>query len=268
MAIVKKMYKHSSRVTAKLGILYDSMILKETMEIERIENVIEQKERRNIHVVGNSHSHSFTGSNLSTYGRGEKEGIKWDSYNLGPLSSQDFLKYKLPLFDKVSRDNGFAQGDRILLTFGEAECRRYALRNVNRDSQDDFSDSELKEILEPFIRDAQVSIDQIEARKFLPIVWGGHAASWVDPKDQINMPTLGTPEIRNRLSRLWHNSMREFAKERGYAFFSMLPVTLRSDNSCDLDLLVDPVHLKFEAVAGYFLAFLDANSILKESSNG
>ena len=252
----------SSRATAKLGILLDSMVLKEKVEIQSI-LLKPDSEKRSIHIVGNSHSHSFTGSNLSKYGKGDKEGLKWDSYNLGPLSSKDFMKYKLPLFDKVSKESGFSEGDKILLTFGEAECRRYALREVNKEAFAELRESDLFDLLEPYIEAAQESIFQISKRGFKPIVWGGHAASWVDPKDQINMPTLGTPEMRNQLSKIWHQSMKSFAMELNFPFFSMLPITLRDNYSCDEDFLADPVHLKPEAIAGYFLAFLESSNFLE-----
>ena len=129
-------------------------------------------------------------------------------------------------------------------------------------SRSDLTDKDLEGLLAPYIYAAHTAISLLVERGYTPIVWGGHAASWVDPKDQVNMPTFGTPELRNRLSRIWHESMHKYSARNNFHFFSMIPLTLKRDYTCDTNYLADEVHIKFEAVAGYFLSFLELNELL------
>lgn len=208
-------------------------------------------DQNRIHFIGNSHAHSFTGSRLSKYGIGDQSHPFWDSISLGPMSSIDFITIKWPLFQKLIDKNLIRSGDVILLTFGEAEARWYALKQREVSSETvKFSSEEMTRLLQPFIDAALEAYDRLINMGFNVIAWSGHPSSRSDPHDDPDMPVFGTPENRNNLLLEWAKQIEIGAKTRNIPFVSILDITLDENNQTIEYFLEDVCHLKPSILEG------------------
>ena len=219
-----------------------------------IESVINEADiliTKKDHIIGNSHAHTFTGSELGKYARGNSQKSFWDSYSLGPLSSIDIESSKFPLLTKVIEKYEFRELDYILLPLGEAECRWYALKDRNLPMEP--TEEELNSILKPYLQaamDVNLALANLGMR---PIIWGGHASSRLGPRVDKDIPIAGESVIRNRLSVVWEKAMRNFAKEHNFPFVSILSLMLDENLETREGFLLDACHLKTDLLEGFLL---------------
>lgn len=219
-----------------------------------IENVFKETDvsiAKKIHIIGNSHAHTFTGSELGMYAKGNSQKSFWDSYSLGPLSSIDIKSSKFPLLTKVIEKYEFRELDYILLPLGEAECRWYALKGRNLPT--DPVEEELNSILKPYLQaamDVNLALANLGMR---PIVWGGHASSRLGPRVDKDIPIVGESIIRNKLSVIWEKAMCNFAEEHNFPFVSILSLMLDENLETRDGFLLDACHLKTDLLEGFLL---------------
>jgi len=214
---------------------------------------------KKLHIIGNSHAHTFTGSELGAYARGNFQKTFWDSYSLGPLSSVDLETTKYTLLTKLIEKYEFKKNDYVLLPLGEAECRWYALKDTVLPV--DVSEEQLSLMLKPFLDAAmRVNINLMKLG-IKPIIWGGHASSRLGPRADKDIPIVGESKIRNRLSLIWEKEMRNFAEKNNFPFISILTLMLDENLETRESFLVDACHLKTELLEGFLLAELRNLSI-------
>lgn len=212
--------------------------------------------RKNFHVVGNSHAHSFTGSKLGQFGRGENTHLLWDSYSLGPLSSLDLINRKWKVFLKIIENAKFEQNDRILMPFGEAECRWYALKEIGSSSIIKLTDTELKELISPYLEAAFEVFRRINELGFTVYTWSGHISRALPPREDPIMPIYGNFEVRVRLFKIWREEMKRHSFEQNYQFLDILDIQQKLDKFGSV-LLADDVHLDSNILAGFVLGNID-----------
>jgi hypothetical protein len=212
--------------------------------------------RKKFHVVGNSHAHSFTGSKLGQFGRGENTHLLWDSYSLGPLSSLDLINRKWQVFLKIIENAKFEQNDRILMPFGEAECRWYALKEIDSSAIMKLTDAQLKELVTPYLEAAFEVFRRINELGFTVCTWSGHISSALPPREDPITPIYGNFEIRVRLIKIWREEMKKHSLEHGYQFLDFLNNQLKLDKF-GLMVLADEVHLDSNVLTGFVLGKIE-----------
>ena len=80
---------------------------------------------RKVVVIGNSHAHSFTGSRLSNFGKGQRSTKLLSSYSLGPVSAKTFLTSKWKIAEQFLNKIQNPGSTLVLLSLGENDCRWY-----------------------------------------------------------------------------------------------------------------------------------------------
>lgn len=215
-----------------------------------------RNDRKSFHVVGNSHAHSFTGSKLGQFGRGEKTHLLWDSYSLGPLSCLDLINRKWNVFLKVLDKAKFEKGDMILIPFGEAECRWYALKEVDPLSVVNLSDEELRGLITPYLNAAFEVFERISELGFTVCTWSGHISKALPPREDSLIPIYGTFEMRLKLHQIWREEIKRHSFEYNYQFVDFLENQLEFDHYGSI-FLADDVHLDPHILAGFVLGSVD-----------
>lgn len=260
------------KISNFLKFLSESIILKIEPDyvkasFGRLNSAIDETRKINItkqiHIVGNSHAHSFTGSEFSTYGRGNKEHKYWDSYSLGPMSTLDLLSIKWSLFEKLITVNNWQKQEFVLFTFGEPETRWYALRNP-KILYDNFNSEDVQKILMPFIDAAKQIFIKIDKLGLQPIVWGGHCSPNRNEAGKKDIEFKGDYWIRNQMVKFWHEQMKQIASENNWLFISVVPLMLKSDGKTNTFLLnsEEDVHLRTDFLEGFLISELCRNGII------
>jgi hypothetical protein len=258
--IIGSLYKFTSSLEIKIkkfNYILDETIDKSIVEVTMppIQIAIKKDglgDYKKLHIIGNSHAHTFTGSDLGRYALGNKQKEFWDSYSLGPMSAIDLNTSKYNLLTKLFDKYEFKKNDFILIPLGEAECRWYCLREKVLSQHP--TNKELEFLLLPFAEAAFSIFLKLIDRGFRPIVWGGHASSRLGPREDKDIPILGESELRNRLSIAWESKMREFARDTNLQFISILPIMLDDNLKTRENFLVDACHLKTDLLEGFLLS--------------
>jgi hypothetical protein len=213
----------------------------------------------NLHIIGNSHAHSFTGSPLHEFGQGSNLSKPWKSYSLGPLSSIDFLTTKKTVFEKFLDKYRIEIGSHLLFTFGEAEARWYVPKDYNeRKSQ--AESVTIEDSFEKYLLAAQSVILEYRNRGYEVIVWGGHPSTSRSLKDQLrderNIPIITSFNDRFELGLKRHSEMNDFANQNNLKFISIFPNMVSENRQTYEYYLADDCHIKTEILEGFLLAKL------------
>jgi hypothetical protein len=236
-----------------------------SVDTEHLEDIAKLQTKFNLHVIGNSHAHSFTGSPTHEFGQGSNLNKPWKSYSLGPLSSVDFLSTKKIVFEKFIDKYRIQPGSRLLFTFGEAECRWYIPKDFNERKGGEESVS-IEDSLERFLKAAQSVILEYSERGFEVIVWGGHPSTGRSLKDQLrdekNIPIITSFNDRLETGLRWHNKMQDFAKQNDLQFISIFPSMVSENRETYEYYLTDDCHIKTEILEGFILSQLSVKSYL------
>jgi hypothetical protein len=213
----------------------------------------------NLHIFGNSHAHSFTGSPLHEFGRGSNKEKPWFSYSLGPLSSLDLVKSKKRILEGFLQKYEIKPGASVIFPFGEAECRWYIPRDFNLAHEANES-VEIEDILNTYLISAQNIILEFSKRGFDVIVWGGHPSTSGELKDKLrdqkNIPIITSYQDRLYLGIKWHKEMKEFAYSNKLKFVSIFPIMVDKNEKSVEYFLADDCHIKSGILEGFLLSNL------------
>jgi hypothetical protein len=211
---------------------------------------------KRVHIVGNSHAHSFSGSRLGRFGKGDKEDFLWDSFSLGPLSSIDLLERKWDVLTKIIGLQNFRKSDSIIFPFGETECRWYALKSVEPNQLTNLSTEQLQALIQPFL-DASFEIyRRVSNLGYNVIIWSGHLSLALQPREDLIIPVYGNPEVRQKMTWMWRTESKSFADKEGFQFLDFLPLQVSDREEWLSAMLQDEVHLDHKIVSGFLLANL------------
>lgn len=204
-----------------------------------------------IHVVGNSHAHSFTGSSLGQFGQGLQSWPSFRSYSLGPVSSVIMSTQKLRMFQRTLATMKGSPGDLVLTPFGEAECRFYIPKCLADAGEAPIEHApSTEEVFEHHVRGCELIYDVIVGSGYVPVVWSGHPSVMMDPRHDPNMAALGDPLWRAELNAMWASRMRDFASARSALFVDVYQELVDDRGLCHGRNFVDMVHLETAWVSG------------------
>jgi len=209
-----------------------------------------------IHFVGNSHAHSFTESDLSNFGVGNQTKFLWDSISLGPLSSIDLMERKWSLFLKLIDKEFIQSGDSVIFPFGEAECRWYALKNIEPENRNGLAENDIPSLLDPFLNASFEVYKRTAELGFTVYLWSGHASKGISPREDPDIPVSSNADFRMKMCQYWRVRTKEHSDESGYLFLDFLPVMLINDGAEIENFLVDEVHLDSKIASGFILSNL------------
>lgn len=207
-----------------------------------------------IHVIGNSHAHSFTGSSLGQFGQGLQSWPNFRSYSLGPVSSAIMSTQKLRMFQRTLATIKGYPGDLVLIPFGEAECRFYIPKRLVDAGETPIEHApSTQEVFEQHVRACELIFDEVTRSGYVPVVWSGHPSVVMDPRDDPNMAALGDPLWRAELNAMWASRMRDIASARSALFVDVHKELVDHLGLCYGSHFVDMVHLETVWVTGQTL---------------
>ena len=210
-----------------------------------------------IHVIGNSHAHSFTGSSLGQFGQGLQSWPNFRSYSLGPVSSAIMSTQKLRMFQRTLSTIKSHPGDLVLVPFGEAECRFYIPKRLVDAGESPIERApSTQEVFEEHVRACELIYDEIVRSGYIPVVWSGHPSVMMDPRDDPNMAAVGNPLWRAELNAMWASRMQSIASARSALFVDVYHELIDDSGLCDGSNFVDMVHLETAWVTEQTLAQL------------
>jgi hypothetical protein len=239
--------------------LDDTLTLKMPTQQDYLEMTKSSVALKKLHVVGNSHAHSFTGSKLGKFGKGSQELFNWDSFSLGPLSTIDLLGRKWSVFLKIIETQEIDKSDYFLFPFGETECRWYALKSTPPETLETLTDAELMDLINPYLKASFEIYSRVSDLGFNLIIWSGHISRALQPKQDLLIPVYGTAAIRNRMSLIWRNESKAFAEREGIKFLDFLSLQLNQSTEYLEEMLEDEVHINTKLLSGFLLAKIESD---------
>jgi hypothetical protein len=259
------LYRLSREIYLRLASSIDENLHNSKPTTEQLEAIaiLDRNLIKQLHVVGNSHAHAFTGSKLGSFGRGEINIFPWNSYSLGPLSSIDLIGRKWGLFEDLIVKQCFKQGDGILLPFGEAECRWYSIKDQEARELNQASDAELLQLIKPYLAAAIEGFARISNLGFQVFTWSGHISMAPIPREDAIVPIYGDLDIRTRLGEIWRDAIFEISLKEGYKFLDFMKKQLELNSSNWNEILSDDIHIDSKFLAGFMLGSINFNAFNK-----
>lgn len=195
---------------------------------------------KRIIVIGNSHAHSFTGSRLSNFGRGEKSTNFLSSYSLGPLSAKSLAKSKWNLAEKFLIPMKEPSSILVILSLGENDCRWYIPEESDKGSKKFDVDFALH-VSDLYLADLLSVMARIQSLGFQVAGWAGHPTPNL-PHDEEKV-IYGAYDYRAKISSHWVTELSKHCNREGFYFLSPMYELLNHSGFPNEQFYVDEWHL-------------------------
>ncbi|MCC6405318.1 MAG: SGNH/GDSL hydrolase family protein [Candidatus Yanofskybacteria bacterium] len=207
-----------------------------------------------IHCIGDSHANFFSGWDAMgpafprrSFGRLPF----FRSYRLGPV-----LAYSLHREGTTNRgrENLFAildrlpAGSRVLLCFGEIDCRAHLLRQAEQKNRP------IEEVVRDCVEKYFSVFEELQRKGFAPIAWGVTPSTAVTVTDPA-YPTYGTCAQRNAITRLFNTTLAGHCRSAGIPFVSIYHELVDANDLTDMTYFSDSIHLSQRAMPLALRAF-------------
>ena len=202
-----------------------------------------------IHCIGDSHASFFSGRERMQPEWPKRSDDRWPffrSYRLGPA-----LAYNLCRTGTTSRSREkllevlhrrIRPGDRVLLCFGEIDCRAHLIRQSQ--TRGESAGNLARECADRYFQ----VIEEINSLGFRAMVW-----NVVPPTtlmiDAGAFPVAGSFEERMDVTRCFNASIVQRCQQAGVPFVSIFDALLDADGKPDHRWFLDRVHLGPQAIA-------------------
>ena len=191
-----------------------------------------------IYVFGNSHSHFFTGSHPATHGFGENEHFLFKSFSLGPTLAYNFFENHYPRILSILQEIDFKkEQDYILLAVGEVDCRWHLPYQIYRQQRGE------KEVIEECLIRFFQTFKDIQKRGIKCIAWSGHPSTTSGHNDDPSVPVFGNCVDRNRISKIWSDSLEKMSESEGIPFVSIIDELIDTNGLTNMSYFIDYCHL-------------------------
>lgn len=137
----------------------------------------------------------------------------------------DLLENKIPL------------GSRILLCFGEIDCRFHILKQAEKQKKD------VKAVVEDCVKRYFDFIQEIKIKGYQVLVWGVIPTASDSMQMDHDYPRLGTCAERNSLTRYFNEKLRILLNEESIKFISYFEQLLDGNNITKEQYFMDQIHL-------------------------
>ena len=209
---------------------------------------------KKIVVIGNSHAHSFTGSRLSNFGKGQLSTELLSSYSLGPVSAKTFLTSKWKVAEQFLSQIQNPSSTLVLLSLGENDCRWYIPREADN-LQLEFDEFAAEKVLKEYLISMFTVMQMIQNLGFQVAGWAGHPTPDL-PNDHERV-IYGPYSFRSKLTSLWDYELSRYCQENGYLFLSPITKLLDKHGVPDKSKFIDEWHLNPTWLSNYLIRELE-----------
>jgi len=193
-----------------------------------------------IYCIGDSHACFFSGYDVIQPGYPEQASNKYPffkGYRLGSV-----LAYSLPSFNTKEQGREklleliqqLPAGAHIMMCFGEVDCRCHLLK------QADIQQKPVVEIVDHCVARYFQAIDELTGAGFRVMLWNALPSA---DSNNIDYPTYGSMEERNRCSMLFNAALKRECDKRGLAFLSIFEKLIKKDLTSRTVYFFDGLHL-------------------------
>jgi hypothetical protein len=179
-----------------------------------------------IHTVGDSHSYNGWSGIIP--------------HHVGPVLCYSFGKKRLELFD--IRSFGMSDGDTLVFSFGEIDCRCHVYKHLTETVTYDVVIDEIInnyfETIKLHVNAAQIHFKNICVYNIPPPIERHN--TWENPE----YPYLGTDEERKQYALYFNAKLKEKCIENGYVFFDVYDKYADENGYLIKALSDDNVHIR------------------------
>ena len=137
-------------------------------------------------------------------------------------------------------------GSRVLLCFGEIDCRSHLLRHVWKENAS--MESVALTCAEHYTRFAS----ELQEKGYEPIVYNAvpsrHENTRRDKWDKADYPSIGTHLERNKITALFNQSAEKICQDKQIHFLSNYPALITSSGKTRQQFYMDRIHLSQRAM--------------------
>jgi|GEM_PF-1728005 len=193
-----------------------------------------------IHCIGDSHASFFSGFDAIQPGYPERSSNKYPffrGYRLGSVLAYSLTnlntkeKGRERLLDIIGQ---LPKGATILMCFGEIDCRCHLLK------QADLQNKSLPEIIDLCVHRYFQVIDELIGLGFRLMVWNVIPSA---NSNNIEYPTYGSMEERNRCSMMFNAVVKQECEKRGLVFLSIFDKLIKGNLQSRTVYFFDGLHL-------------------------
>jgi hypothetical protein len=208
-----------------------------------------------IFAVGDSHVRFLAGRD-ETSGRETRGDTNWYSdmsarmvgIHLGPGLAHNANRpgARSRCFEKLCRliegpTPAIPRGARILLSFGEIDCRYHVVR------QSEAQGRPIEEIVDEICAAYAGLLDRLALAGYRPGIWGAVAPSWLERGGDPEHPIHGSFAQRLAATRRFNARMAEACTSRGLPFLGLVEELLDAAGRTDRRWFADGIHLSQRA---------------------
>jgi hypothetical protein len=190
-----------------------------------------------IFCFGNSHSHFFTDSTPSKFGKGENENEFFQSFSLGPVIAYNFFEHHYPTMIGMLNNLPITAADHVMIAVGEVDCRWHLPKQA--DSQNKPVEEVVRSCLDRFFR-AHL---HLKSNGYSVVSWGGHPSTTRGHDDNPNEPVFGDCLTRNKISLYWNDYLEKLCQENNIPFVSIIRDLINVDGLTKMEYYKDYCHL-------------------------
>lgn len=213
-------------------------------------NYFDNKDQETIHVIGDSHSCFFYGADRCVIHAPRNGPLAnpnslvpgFKVYHVGPGLAFNLCKNNTTTRARERiiylLNNVIEAGSRILLCFGEIDCRKEIFKAAKKNN------ITVEQSMEECVRRYVSVAKEIKARGYKVIVWGVVASTTDSTKLDPKSPRLGTCVERNILTRRFNERLETLLADESINFASLFEMLVDCTNETkDEFYLEDNVHL-------------------------
>lgn len=200
-----------------------------------------------IHCIGDSHSSFFSGQDTMQDEWPKRSKNRWPffrAYRLGPA-----LAYNLIRSGTTSRGrekmlavlSGIPKGERVLLCYGEIDCRAHLLKQAQAKSV--APESLVEECVDRYMQ----AVLDVRQRDYNVMVWNVVPPTTLTG-DEWAFPVSGSFEDRMKVTRYFNQCLAEACSRAAVPFVSIFDQLLGQDGTPDHRYFSDRIHLSSEAI--------------------
>ena len=218
---------------------------------------------RKVVIIGNSHAHSFTGSRLSNFGKGQRSTKLLSSYSLGPVSAKTFLTSKWKIAEQFLSQIQNPSSTLVLLSLGENDCRWYIPFEADN-LQMEFDELTAGIVVKEYLDSMFKVMQKVQSLGFQIAGWAGHPTPDLpnDPERVI----YGPYSFRSKLTSQWEHELSAYCKENNILFLSPITNLLNESGTPDRSKYVDEWHLDSVWLSDYLIRKLENAETIRRGS--
>jgi hypothetical protein len=200
-----------------------------------------------IYCIGDSHVSLFTGTDTMppVWPRKSKDCLPFfRTFRLGPVLAYNLVQTgtttrgREKLFDVL--DSVVPKGSRVMLVFGEIDCRVQFIRQSRKQNQP------IDVIVAGCVERYFSVVLEIRDRGYQPLIWNVIATANHMPDG--DFPTVGTPQERNHAAKLFNQKLEDCCDVNGIPFISIFDSIVDENNHTNMGYFWDCVHLSQRAM--------------------